>query len=388
MFWSFLVVVCFVRVFQNVCCHLFYNILQFSHLLSSSMSPNSTHDVGAPLPSDLSKFNVSQLKAICKERRIVGYSKLGKAALIRKIGELAPSSQPPSSTQTRTQDQDPTSPLPAAQVNESLATTTQRPMGMPSAGFSPREPNAVPNTHIPQISPTSGPGAIPPSSPSRDRLGGQNFDPSASTLNLPVSKRIFSEVSSGISQGAQQAGGLAKKPKVVAVPSPLSAPGRIPFHTSVHVRSERGGVPGPSFSALPSSALVPGSKEKEGHRHRLDACQTQTISMSGKRFVPLNVTRPLSAALGDRNGPRCAQGIKSTNITVQPGLLWHLDFPAPPGPSLLYAITIPPPLSQRKLVQCWAVILSGLSDKERLQCCLVSKLIRYAGECLVSGYVE
>jgi hypothetical protein len=367
-------------------------VLQSSHL-SSSMSPNSSHDIVAPLPSDLSKLNVSQLKAICKERRIVGYSKLGKAALIRKIGELAPSSQSPSSAQTRsTRTQAQTGPLSSAQVDDPLAPTTQRPMGMPSPGFSPREPNTVPSTHTPQSSATSGLGAISSSSLSRDRLGGQNFDLPASSLNLLVSKRILSEVSSGISQGAQQA--LAKKPKVVAVSSPLSAPGGrttgTPFLTSVHVPGDRCGVPGSSFSALPSSALVPGSKEKEkeGHQHQLNGCQTQTISMSGKRFKPLKVTGPLSAALGDRNRPRCAQGNKSANITVQPGLLWHLDFPAPPEPSLLYAITIPPPLSQRKLVQSWAVILSGLSDRQRTTCCLVSKLIRYAGEHLVSDYVE
>ena len=384
--------------------------LSESHLLSSNMSPNSSHNIGVPLPSDLSKLNVSQLKAVCKERRIVGYSKLGKAALIRKIGELAPSSQSASSVQTRIQAQT-TSPLLSgsssspAQANDPLAPTAQRlgPTGMPSPGFSPREPNTntVPGTHIaPHSSATSGSGPIP-SSLSRDRLGGQGSDPSASTLNLPpVSKRGFSEVTLGMSEGqasAQQAGPLAKKPKSVAVSSPLSAPvGRragIPLHTSVHVPGDRGGgVPDPSFSVLPGSALVPRSKEKDKgghqHQHQFNGCQTQTISVSGKRFRPLKVTRPLLAALDDRNGSQCPQGNKSANITTQPSLLWHFDFPAPPEPSLLSAITIPPPLSQRKLVRRWAVILSGLSDNERIRCCLVSKLIRYAGERLVSDHIE
>jgi len=51
------------------------------------------------LPSDLSKLTVSQLKAVCKERRIVGYSKLGKAALICRLAELVPSTPPSTSTQ-------------------------------------------------------------------------------------------------------------------------------------------------------------------------------------------------------------------------------------------------------------------------------------------------
>ena len=359
------------------------------------MSPNSSHNIHAPLPSDLPKLNVSQLKAICKERRIVGYSKLGKAALIRKLGELAPSSHSPSFAQIRsTQTQAQTTPLlsesglSSAQVNDSLTPTARRPMGMPSPGFSLREPNTVPGTHIPQSSATSGSesGSIPPSSLSRDR--GRNSDPSASTLNVPTSKRISSEIFSEISQGhasVQQARPLAKKSKIVAISSPSSARcAGIPFLTSVHVPSNRGGVPESPFSALPGSALVPGSKENEGHR--LNG-QTQIISITGKRFKPLKVTRPLPATLGDRNGARCSQQNTSANVTAQLGLLWHLDFPAPPESLLLSAITIPPPLSQRKLVQRWAVILSGLSDKERFRCCLVSKLIRYAGERLVSDYM-
>lgn len=371
-------------------------LLEFSHLLSSSMSPNLSHNIGAPPPSDLSKLNVSQLKALCKERRIVGYSKLGKAALIRKLAELAPSSQSPSSALTRsTRTQAQTIPLfsesgsSPAQVNGSLAPTAQRPMGMPDPGPAPSEPITVPGTHIPQSSATSGSGSIPPSFLTRDR--GQNYDPSASARSVPVSKRILSEISLEISQG--HARPLAKKPKVVGnvvVSSPLSARrAGIPVATSVHVLDDRGhgGVPDSSLSALPDFASVPGSKEKEGHQ--LNG-QTQTISISGKRFKPLNVTRPLSATLGNRNGSESqfSQGNKPANVTVQPSLLWHLDFPAPPQPPLLSAITIPPPLSQRKLVQHWAVILSGLSDKERPQCCLVSKLIRYAGERLVSDYIE
>jgi hypothetical protein len=199
---------------------------------------------------------------------------------------------------------------------------------------------------------------------------------------VPVSKRISSEISQGHTTD-RQARPFAKKPKVVAASSPLSARRTgIPFLTPVPVLGDSDGVPESSFSALPGPALVPGSKKKEEHQQFNG--QTQTISMSGKRFKPLKVTRPLSATLGDRNGI----GNKSANVAVQPSILWHLDFPAPPEPLLLSAITIPPPLSQRKLVQRWAVILSGLSDKERLRCCLVSKLVRYAGERLVSDYIE
>jgi hypothetical protein len=336
-----------------------------------AMSTISSHDIGAPLPPNLSKLTVTQLKAICKERRIVGYSKLGKAALLRKLGELGPNSLPPSSAQTAQIPAQPSSlllesdPSPA-HVNDSLApAAVQRPMGKPSR--SPHEPNTVPGTHIPQSSARSEsiPAFNPPSC--LPVVRGQIVDQSVSAPNVPGSKRVSSKISQG-------AGPLAKKPKIS---SPLSARAAIPSPTSVHLLGGCG-VPGSPFSAaLPDSALVPqtvpGGKNLDGG--------TQTVSMSGQRFKPLKVTPPLSATLGDKQKSQCLpQGNKSATVTVQPSHLWHLDFSRSPEPPLLSAIAIPPPLSQRKLVQRWATILDGLSDEQRLRCCLVSKLIRYAGK--------
>jgi hypothetical protein len=166
---------------------------------------------------------------------------------------------------------------------------------------------------------------------------------------------------------------LAKKSKVSSPPSLARA--AIPFHASVNLLGNCGGVPEPPFSALSGSVLVP--EIREGHQ--LDG-RTQIIAMSGKRFKPLKVTQLLSATLGDGRQPPCLQGSQSATVTLQPSVLWHLDFPTNPEPPRLFVIGIPPPLSQRKLVHHWAIILSGLSGKERFLCCLVSKLIRYAGE--------
>ncbi|GJE88344.1 hypothetical protein PsYK624_044270 [Phanerochaete sordida] len=44
----------------------------------------------------------------------------------------------------------------------------------------------------------------------------------------------------------------------------------------------------------------------------------------------------------------------------------------------LHSISLPPPLSQRKRVQRWAIILRGLDDASRRQCALVSRTFRYA----------
>jgi hypothetical protein len=72
------------------------SLLASSRHLSMSPAPSTV------LPADLSKLNVAQLKAICKERRIVGYSKLGKAALICKLAEVVSSGTPCSTSTQKT----------------------------------------------------------------------------------------------------------------------------------------------------------------------------------------------------------------------------------------------------------------------------------------------
>ena len=159
-----------------------------------AMSTISSHDIGAPSPPNLSKLTVTQLRAICKERRIVGYSKLAKAALLRKLGELGSSSLPPSSAQTAQIPAQTSSlllksgPSPA-QVNDSLApVVVERPRGKPS--LLPHEPNTVPGTHIPQSSatPESIPAFNPPSCPPVVR--GQVVDQSVAALKVPDRKSV------------------------------------------------------------------------------------------------------------------------------------------------------------------------------------------------------
>ncbi|CCL98412.1 uncharacterized protein FIBRA_00409 [Fibroporia radiculosa] len=74
---------------------------------------------------------------------------------------------------------------------------------------------------------------------------------------------------------------------------------------------------------------------------------------------------------------RPVQGTKPS-VDKKIPVLRYLEFPiTPPTPSLV-PILLPPSLSQRKRVQAWAVILSGLSNEERTQCAQVSRMLRYA----------
>src|SRR5579863_8117831 len=114
----------------------------------------SSHGPTTPLPSDLSKLNVSQLKALCKERRIVGYSKLGKAALLSKLRELT---LPAPSAQSTGPQADSSSPN-AGPSHPSLdGPPVGVPVADPGASISPPSlpnplgSNEVPGAHIPKI---------------------------------------------------------------------------------------------------------------------------------------------------------------------------------------------------------------------------------------------
>lgn len=308
----------------------------------------------------------------------MGYSKLGKAALISKLTQLTPNSLPPSSghnTRTEADVSFLTSEPPPLNNPPALAGVGAGTMGPPSLPIS-RGRNIVSGTHTAQSSVTSD-AFQPPPGLSGGR--GEMLSPSTSSDSGPISKRGRKE----ISQVQVHAYPLAKRPRVAAqapsagqareaaLPSPLPNSARLPGDYV---------VPGPPHSDPPGSSVVAAINEGSGRRPR---SQTRTVSMSRNRFKPLTRTRPLSITQCNRKEAQPSSGSLvdgSAGAMAQPTLLWHLDFPAPPDPPLLSAITYPPPLSQRKLVQRWVIILSGLSCEERLQCCSVSRLIRYAGK--------
>lgn len=104
-----------------------------------------------------------------------------------------------------------------------------------------------------------------------------------------------------------------------------------------------------------------------------------------KRFLKLIVAKtPLVFSSRAVEAPQDTCAMDPPKPTCSP-VLHHLDFPAPMPVPQLPSITLPPSLSQRKRVQHWAIILSGLTDAERRCCVLVSRMLRYAGNYNVSG---
>ncbi|KAI0926702.1 hypothetical protein AcV5_007423 [Taiwanofungus camphoratus] len=99
-----------------------------------------------------------------------------------------------------------------------------------------------------------------------------------------------------------------------------------------------------------------------------------------KRFKPLMVNQQTTGS-GTPTMPPASENCNRNGHLISEysmSALYYLDFvPSSTAPSLV-PITLPPSLVQRKRVQRWAIILSGLSDHERRQCVLVSRMFRYA----------
>ena len=226
---------------------------------------------------------------------------------------------------------------------------------------------ALPDVHtssgsVDTQTPAQTPAVVPLTSSTPVALMGKNCTPPSLASQSSISKRLSSEISRGQVPTTQ----LAKKRKVVG----FSAPAVPVPRGSAFILASSANVPGPGISPVP--------------------VRTQTRGTSGKRFRPPEMMRPApeykeatSGNLGYAQMTTILHGEGGARTGTQLTIIRHqyLDFPAPMVPPALSSITLPPSLAERRLVQRWAVILSGLSEKERFRCCFVSKLIRYAGKC-------
>ncbi|KAH8989086.1 hypothetical protein EDB92DRAFT_1869515 [Lactarius akahatsu] len=219
-------------------------------------------------------------------------------------------------------------------------------------------------TQMPTINPTSQPPSDMPQIASTKKI----CAPPAFTAQGNISKRLPSE--------SETATPLAKKQKATFSSSAAGGSTSISdFVPTSHLLSLAVPVPPVSYGLSLSQPKLAGTR-------RLVRTQPMGTTTSGKRFKPLEIMRPSAAMSGDMKNAQMAHNLhgdegartKAPHTAIRH---WYLDFP-PMAPLALSPITLPPSLSERKLVQRWAIILSGLSEEERFRCCFVSKLIRYA----------
>jgi hypothetical protein len=254
----------------------------------------------------------------------------------------------------------------------------------------PRTCATLPDAHISSGSvatetPAQTP-VVPLASDSQIAPMKKNCTPHSLAAQGCISKRLPSEASHGQVPATQ----LAKKRKVVGFSPALASAAAVPSSRrgSNFSSAAPANVPSHCISPVPPVSCGPALSPEQAGGRRL--VQTQTRGTSGKRFKPPKMMRPAPAPKEATSGnAECTQITSSLHGEEGAGngsqliAIRHqyLDFPAPMVPPALSPITLPPSLAERKLVQRWAIILTGLSDKERFRCCFVSKLIRYAGKC-------
>ncbi|TBU61886.1 hypothetical protein BD310DRAFT_812385 [Dichomitus squalens] len=351
-------------------------------------------------PPELSKLTVPQLKALCKERKISGYSKLGKQPLLQKLtasgyysgnaGELSTSGSKHTvaTTLVPTASDRPSSSR-GSQRPESALQTVPDTLYQRSAFSDSIAPETIPNHNIPITRPpsvaanTSLLAITTPSSQTkraenagtRQRHQIQTTDGDSLPLDSPTGSPCLEHVLGSPSRANQTSeaaiSGNGSVATVQGCPVPAASSTRQRTHTSI----DHSMPPPPPKRArvLPlASSLL--SKTTSA---------PSSVLAPSKRFKPLVITRRLPS---NTTTPTCAQAVPQAenyvlghdalNKPLEASLL-ELESNAITMPQLS-AIAMPPTLSQRKRVQRWAVILSGLSDQERAVCVLVSRAFRYA----------
>lgn len=289
----------------------------------------------------LAKLSAAQLKALWKERLLVGYSKCNKVALVQGILDFQNGVAPIKAIAKPTR---PTKKkMPAEQPILSQPPTVVRKIHPSSTANTAL---ADPSSNVPRnISMLSGPSIATEPSQIPPSQGASHPSLRAVVVAPSTSARVFQPAgpSNTNKRKSQEDDRATKKPKPVQAKTV----------TSVGAITLKPSSAGPLPPAQP--------------RHKAHA----PISTNIKRFMPLVVNKVVLA-------PPALE--ESHSLSQQSQSQLYLDFPEP-LPVALTNVSLPPSLSQRKHVSRYALILSQVREEDLKQCILVSRMFRYAGEC-------
>lgn len=322
--------------------------------------------MASSVPSDLTKLTVPQLKALCKERRITGYSKLSKAALLQRLA--AP--------ETTTSSNDQASRNATAVSSITLSHEVRNP-----AHIEPFTTHRGGNTALASVqllaagntesTDTSAakvplPTEPPESSQARTIASTTNIQKTSGTkrpAHIDISapqKRIRTSLKSATNAGHEP-----------PVPRTSTFQQTLPVDSSVFKIPKLPAQPKRSFH---NSALI--LAKQPSVTSKSSAVLHQTTGGPG-RFKPLVVVsrpKPVEPDQANRESSR-APVVSVVPRTVDSFLVFNRHA----TPPVLSYISFPPKASERKWVYRWAIILSALSPGDRQTCILVSRTFRYAG---------
>ncbi|KAJ7069896.1 hypothetical protein C8F01DRAFT_1016100 [Mycena amicta] len=291
--------------------------------------------------AELKKLTVAQLKTKCKERRIQGYSKLAKDALIQKLlGQTSPQVPTPETS----------NPLPSPPAFAVDTTTT--PIESSTSKDAPEPPKKKKKTSPVESSvSSSAPSASEPPKKKKKPTTSTNVPAGDADPPRPVERSTNSATVTATVQTER-----------TSTPNPLKRP-------SSSVLTTDTAPPPPKKPKVPF--LLPTTVPK--------TTLPRVVIRPPKRFIPLKV-------ISSKNPSTSTPSIQppAPTMTVAPAreVLFYLEFPCSLEPPTMAPVSLPPSISQRKRVPRLALILSFLVNylerKDLDQCVLVSRMFRYA----------
>ena len=348
------------------------------------LSPTTTTGSMPQSPSDLATLTVARLKLLCKDARLTGYSKLGKAALIEKLtGHFPERGWGPTNANhgpcemgksNRKSDSGPISEEePEAKLANNIRPCIVVGVGLQGLG-SIDNPDSG-NTEI-RSSVLTGPSTL--SHQSKKRKDIPRGD--GSTFLEHLRKKKKARV-----QTPTVARSRDREDPVPVIPTQAPCPTQGIENTheeqspTVHVKTW---VPRNETSCGPDLLHI---EERPEILSSSPGSSLGSVKVIAQWKAPKKRFRKLIPSIGKQklNSVQDLTGIQDKN-SVDVYHLRYLDFVVMNDVDLK-RITIPITLAHRKCVISWAVILSGLSNAERRLCAKVSKLIRYAGNYMRTG---
>lgn len=341
---------------------------------------------------DLAKLTVPQLKALCKECRIVGYSKLGKAALLQRL------------TNNDAARGDP-QPVKVISIQPILETTAPEHTGHP-AGLAPARStgfaalNHTRNTQIANkdLAATSAEQsslrkALPVSSPADHSAASHHGSPTvvaASSLDAPNESQSTKRprVSAMFESSKRQKPSLVNAASGCDDNTSSNSAKSFPATGTIKARAQAvvtespvvaGYLPHGSSPSVSSNAVAIIARSRN-----IGLVQKGSTTKLQGRFKPLVFTTPIFVSTSVTSRRVSHNDHRADKITSTSSDTFSLEAAPILVPSLMN-ITLPPKLSDRKRVQSWAVILAALTDRDRQTCTLVSRTFRYAGKTISGG---
>ncbi|KAG9101239.1 hypothetical protein FRC06_003247 [Ceratobasidium sp. 370] len=367
----------------------------------------------------LSKLNVSQLKAKCKELKVVGYSKLAKAALIEKLVALGLGDEGREAEEAwltavvRDEGQFPIPPPALAQVSTpSRGNTNPEAQDVPRPSLGRNIPEVVQKATKKRPRKNEGEGEGAASKKPKKILASEHQSTDehehAQQSHLPIPPVITPKPPPNTSQTASRGkfqapllparlsqaatasttGNASIAVLATAVPSTLASTSR---------KSILPIIVGESFKKKATSSQASLTSKNTTLTEPLGSLSTKSTNAEAEKVTTL---APTSKASNSTRAPPTykPKTFKAPNITrptrinspnkpqppthmsqPRPHLNQSLDFTPPPTCTYFPRITMPPSTSRRRQAERMSVVFSGISDRGVLALCVqVSRAWRYA----------